>query len=359
MDEINLINFKQKNEMQVINTALSSYGLSGSVFHAPFLIVNPGFKVTKVLERSKENSKAKLPDAQIVRNYQEILEDKDLQLVVVNTPNDLHYEMTKQALLHNKHVLVEKPFTIDVEEADELIELATKRNLIITVYQNRRLDSDFKTIQKIVKENALGKLKTFDSQMLRWKPEIGNKAWKIDDRNGAGLLYDLGSHLIDQALVLFGMPNAIFADLRTLRPNAVADDYFELLLYYKGLKVSLRSSLLANVAGHRFIIQGENANCTKFGDDSQEDLLMKGELPTGKNWGKEEGGIWANIQSEGESYSYPSLPGNYMVFFDNLYAAIVENAELLVKPKEARDVIKIIKMAQLSFKEKGIVKVTA
>ncbi|NJO88003.1 MAG: Gfo/Idh/MocA family oxidoreductase, partial [Chloroflexia bacterium] len=139
--------------MRQINTALCSFGLSGLVFHAPFLIVNPGFKVTKVLERSKENSKAKLPEAQIVKSYDEILSDENIELVVVNTPNELHFEMAKQALLCNKHVLLEKPFTNEVEEADELIQLAKERNLILTAYQIRRFDGDFKTIQKFIAEN--------------------------------------------------------------------------------------------------------------------------------------------------------------------------------------------------------------
>ncbi len=343
--------------MQQINTALCSFGLSGLVFHAPFLIVNPGFKVTKVLERSKENSRAKLPDAQIVRSYDEILNDKSIELVVVNTPNELHFEMAKQALLHNKHVLIEKPFTSEVEEADELIKLAKERRLVLTAYHNRRLDSDFRTIRKIINENILGELKVFDSQIFRWKPEVGNKAWKTDNRAGAGLLYDLGSHLIDQALVLFGMPKAVFADIRTLRPRAIADDYFELILYYESLKVNLKSSLLSNVPGHRFIIQGEKGNCTKFGDDVQENLLMKGELPSGKNWGKEDGSQWAAISLENESYSYPSLSGNYMALFDNLYDALTKSAELLVKPEEARNVIKIIKLGQQSQHERRIIDV--
>jgi scyllo-inositol 2-dehydrogenase (NADP+) len=343
--------------MQQINTAICSFGLSGSVFHAPFLLVNPGFKVTKVLERSKENSKAMLPEAQIVRSYQDIVDDKDIELVVVNTPNELHFEMAKLALLNNKHVLIEKPFTIEVDEAEKLIQLAKEKKLVLTVYQNRRLDSDFKTITKIISEDLLGKIKVFDSQIFRWKPGVGNKAWKTDDRPGAGLLYDLGSHLIDQALVLFGMPNAVFADIRLLRPKAIADDYFELILYYHGLKVNLKASLLANDPGHRFVIQGEKGNCTKFGDDVQEKQLMNGELPVGKNWGKEEGRMWATITFDGGSYSHPSLPGDYMQFFDNLHLAITEDAELLVKPEEARNVIKVIKLAMQSQQEQRVIKI--
>lgn len=341
--------------MHQIKTALTSYGLSGSVFLAPFLVVNPGFKITKVLERSKENSKAKLPDAEIVRRYDEILEDKELELVIVNTPNELHYKMAKQALLKNKHVLVEKPFTIEVDEANEIIQLAKERGLKLTTCHNRRLDSGFLTIKKIIGEGLLGKIKVFDSQILRWKPKIGNKAWKTDGRKGAGLLYDLGSHLIDQALFLFGMPRAVFADIRTLRKNAIANDYFELLLYYEDLKVCLKSSLFANVPGHRFMIQGEKGNLTKNGNDRQEECLMKGEVPLGEDWGKEDDINRALITTENDNCLYPSLSGNYMIFFNNLYDAISKNVPLLVNPEEARDVIKIIKIAMQSHAERRVI----
>lgn len=344
-----------KKMKQQINTAVASYGMSGEIFHVPFLLFNPGFKITKVLERTKENSKAKLPDAQIVRSYQDILNDGDVNLVVVNTPNYLHYEMAKQALLAGKHVLVEKPFTIKVDEAKELIELAKKQNLVLTVYQNRRLDGDFKTVQKILKENVLGNIKLFDSQILRWKPELGGKQWKIGANEGGGLLYDLGSHLIDQALTLFGLPTSVFADLGILRQGAVVDDYFELLLFYDNFKVTLKSSLLANDQGHRFMIQGDKAAFTKYGNDPQEEQLSSGEALSSKNWGKEDKSTWGLIHSATESYSYKSLDGSYMDFFENLHAAITKGGELLVKPEEAMQVIKIIELANQSFKEKRVI----
>ena len=203
----------------------------------------------------------------------------------------------------------------------------------------------------------LGDIKVFDSQMLRWKPDKGEKKWKTGRFDGAGLLYDLGSHLIDQALALFGMPKAVFADIRVLRPGVMADDYFELILYYNTLKVNLRSSLLANDPGHRFIVQGDKACCIKFGIDSQEALLQKGQMPEGKNWGKEDGSIWATIQSETENYSYPSVTGSYMEYFDNLYSVIRCNSDLIVKPEEARDVIKIIEIAQQSQQQRRIIDV--
>ncbi|MDF1548955.1 MAG: Gfo/Idh/MocA family oxidoreductase [Bacteroidales bacterium] len=342
---------------QQIRTGLCSFGLSGKIFHVPFLQSNPGFKITKVLERTKENSKTILPEAKIAKDFKELLDDQDLDLLIVNTPNHLHYPMAKEALLSGKHVLVEKPFTVLVEEGKELITLANDKKLVLTVYQNRRLDSDFKTVKKILSENILGKVKLFESQIFRWKPDLGNKLWKINANKGAGLLYDLGSHLIDQALVLFGMPNSLFADLRKLRKGAEVDDYFELQLFYNEFKVTLKSSLLASDPGHRFIIQGDKACYTKFGNDPQEEDLMGGAIPSTKNWGMEDEFLWGIVHAEQDSFSYPSLNGSYPEFFENLYHAIVDREPLIVKPEEALDVIRIIELANISFSEKRMVEV--
>lgn len=352
---INLIIFMKKNMKKQINTALCSFGLSGKTFHVPFFQSNPGFKITKVLERTKEISKSILPAAQIVKNFGELLDDEDLELVIVNTPNHLHYQMTKDALLSGKHVVVEKPFTTSVEEGLDLMAIAKEKNLILTVYHNRRLDSDFKTVKKILSENVLGEIKLFESQLYRWKPDLGNKLWKINANKGAGLLYDLGSHLIDQALVLFGMPNSLFADLRKLRKGAEVDDYFELQLFYNELKVTLKSSLLASDPGHRFIIQGDKACFTKFGNDPQEEDLMGGAIPSIKNWGMEDEFLWGIVHTEQDSFSYPSLNGSYPEFFENLYHAVVDREPLIVKPEEALDVIRIIELANISFSEKRMV----
>jgi len=335
-----------------LNTAITSYGMSGAIFHAPFLLCNPHFKITKILERNKQLSKERIPEAVIVKSFDEIINDPEIDLVVVNTPNELHFPMSKSALENGKHVIVEKPFVNTVEEGGELIELAKKNGLVLAVYQSKRTEGDFKTVKKILEEKILGELKIFESQVLRWKPDLGPKKWKVENHPGAGLLYDLGSHLIDQTLALFGMPKSVWADLRMIRENAVVDDYFEVQFDYLKFKVNLKSSLLARDEGFRFVVHGNKGSFTKYGSDNQERLLMKGILPNTKDWGKEDELYWGTIQTVADMFTLPTIIGSYQHFFENVYQAIVNGTELLIKPEEALNVIRIIEIARQSFIEK-------
>jgi len=343
------------NYNRPLNTAITSYGMSGAIFHAPFLLCNPHFRVTKILERNKQLSKEKIPQATIVKTFEDIINDKEIDLVVVNTPNELHFPMCKESLLSGKHVIVEKPFVNTVEEGEELIELAKKKKLILAVYQSKRTEGDFKTLKKILDEKILGELKILESQVLRWKPDLGPKKWKVEIRPGAGLLYDLGSHLIDQALNLFGLPISIWTDLRQLRENAVVDDYFEVHMDYTKFKVILKSNLLAKDESFRFIAHGSKGSYTKYGCDEQESKLMKGLLPNIKDWGKEEEQNWGIVHSNEGKYKYPTIEGSYADIFENIYQAIANKSELLVKPEEALEVIRVIEIAKKSFEEKRTV----
>ncbi len=340
------------NPNKILKTAITSYGMSGAIFHAPFLLCNPHFRITKILERNKQLSKERIPEATIVKSFDKIINDPEIDLVVVNTPNELHFTMCKASLENGKHVIVEKPFVNTVEEGEELIDLAKKKGLILAVYQSKRTEGDYKTVRKILDEKILGDLKIFESQVLRWKPDLGPKKWKVEDHPGAGLLYDLGSHLIDQALALFGMPKTVWADLRILRENAMVDDYFEVQLDYINFKVNLKSSLLAKDEGFRFIIQGNKGTFTKYGSDIQESLLMKGILPNTKGWGKEDEQYWGTIHTPEEIFTLPTIVGSYQEFFENVYQSIVNGADLLIKPEEALNVIRIIEIARQSFNEK-------
>lgn len=343
------------NKDKVLNTAITSFGMSGVVFHVPFLMCNPHFKITKVLERSKELSKGKISGSTIVKTFDEIIHDKEIDLVVVNTPNELHYSMSKESLLHGKHVLVEKPFTNTIAEAKELIELSGEKGLVLSVYQSKRTEGDFKTMKKILEDKILGNINVFESQAMRWKPELGHKKWKVEKRPGAGILYDLGSHLIDQALTLFGMPVSLWADLKQIRPGAVVNDYFDLHLHYDSFKVILRSSMLARNEGFRFTAHGDKGTYIKYGNDNQESLLMKGQLPNQNNWGTEDEKYWGSITNSESTYKYPTLTGSYQELFENTYQAIVNKAELIIKPEEAMNVIKIIELANQSFAQKKII----
>ncbi len=218
-------------ENKIIKTGLIGFGTGGEFFHAPFIHALPEFELTAIVERTKEKSKDRYPNARIVRTPEELLAIEALELIVITTPNDTHFDLAKKSLEAGKHVVVDKPFTVTSEEAEELISLSRKHKKIITVYHNRRFHSDFKTLQSLLAKGVLGEIKEYQACFDRYRPELRPTAWKEAERPGAGILYDLGAHLIDQALVLFGQPLALSAELKTERPGAKATDFFEVILH--------------------------------------------------------------------------------------------------------------------------------
>lgn len=337
---------------KIINTALTSFGMSGQVFHAPFLLNNPHFKITKILERTKSISADKVPDAKIIRTFREILNDSEIDLVVINTPNYLHFEMAKQALLYGKHVVVEKPFTNNVDEGKMLLEIAKGRGLVLSVYHNRRFDNGHKTVKEILDRKLLGNLKIFEAHFDRFRPEIGSKKWKEEEYPGAGLLYDLGSHLIDEALVLFGMPKSIYADLQIQRKNGQVVDYFDIKLSYDSFTAELKAGMLMKEPGPKYVLHGDKGSYIKYGNDPQEEQLMNGIFPDNENYGIEEKSNWGILNNEDGRGAYQTLPGTYQDFYENIYHVISNGKELLIKPEEALDVIYLIEKVLQSDKEK-------
>jgi predicted dehydrogenase len=341
----------------MINAAICSYGMSGKVFHGPLLQAHSGFKISKILERKRNDSAKNHPQASIVRDYNAILEDRGIELVVVNTPDHLHFHMCKEALLAGKHVVVEKPFTLRTSEAQQLIRLARERGCILTVFQNRRWDGDFLTVKEIISSGRLGRLVDFESHFDRYRNYIV-KSWK-DQSHGTGTLYNLGSHLIDQALQLFGMPERLYCDSRRLRKGAVTDDSYDLFLYYTDHKCLLRSSYLVKEPGPRFILHGTEGSYLKWGVDPQEEDLSAGKAPDSEGWGEEAettcGKINTTYQGKPLEGLHPTIPGNYLAFYDNVYQAIRDNKPLQVKPVQARNVIRIIEAAYKSSREAQVV----
>ena len=333
--------------MNPIITAISSYGMSGLVFHGPLLEVHPGFKINKILERNRNDSDGKHPGAQLVRDYQEIIDDPDIELVVVNTPDHLHVDMATRALEAGKHVVVEKPFTLKVSEAEKLMELADKQGVILSVYHNRRWDGVYLTVQEVIRSGKLGRLVDFEVHFDRFRNYV-KESWK-DQANGTGTLYNLGSHLVDQALNLFGMPDRLFCDTRMLRDGALTDDSYDLWLHYPGFKCMLRSSYLVREAGPSFMLHGTEGSFLAWGSDPQERDLKAGKVPGTEGWGLDPSFSHAKIHTDfnGEHLEgdYPLLPGNYMEYYDNVHDAIREGAPLIVTPAQARDVIRIIEAA--------------
>lgn len=339
-----------------IRVGLASFGMSGKVFHAPLLSANGHFQLRKILERTTTKSKEFYPDAEIVRSYEALVDDANIDLIVVNTPDHLHFEMTKTALEKGKHVVVEKPFTLKSEEAEKLITLAKKEEKLLTVYQNRRWDGDFLTARKVVESKMLGRLVEFESHYDRYRNFIQENTWKEEEGLGTGILYNLGAHMIDQALVLFGMPKSITAHLGITRTGGRVIDNFDLRMEYEELKVLIRSGYLVREAGPRYSLHGTLGSFVKYGIDPQEDMLKAGFTPYGDDWGKESEDDWGFVNTENNGLhiegQIETIAGNYPEFYANVAAAIKEGEPLAVKPEEAMQVIKIIELAMQSHQEK-------
>lgn len=340
---------------KIVQTALASFGMSGMVFHGPSLKTNTNFNLHSILERTKNLSVKNYPDAKIVRSFEELINQDEIDLVIVNVPDKYHYDMCKQALEAGKHVIVEKPFTQTVEHADELIQLAKEKGLILSVYQNRRWDGDFLTVKKVLETGMLGRLVEFESHFDRYRNFIQEGTWKEAGDERHGVLFNLGSHMVDQILVLFGMPKAITARLDIVRDGGKVSDYYDIRMQYDQVSVILKSSYLVREPGPRFSLYGTLGTFHKWGIDPQEEALKEGRLPNEGNWGTEPETDWGMINTEWDGLNFKgnieTIPGNYNFFYDNIYDAIVNGKELLVKPEESRDVIKVLDCCLQSNKE--------
>jgi predicted dehydrogenase len=342
-----------------IKTALCSFGMSGLVFHSPFLSINPGFNFYAVWERTKNEAQKKFPNVITYRSLDEMLSDELVELVIVNTPNYTHFEYAQKALQAGKHVIVEKPFTVTVKEAQQLIELAKKKNKILSVYQNRRYDSDYKTIKKVLDKKLLGAVVEAEFHFDRYREDLSPKQHKEIPGPGTGVLYDLGAHLIDQALQLFGWPAKLFADIRIIRPVSKVDDYFEVLLYYPNLRVRLKASYSVREALPGYIIHGLKGSFIKPKTDVQEALLQAGNIPGGPDWGTEpeteKGLLHTEINGVEERKYIDSEQGNYDDYYSGIYEAIRNNKPVPVTAEEGMNVIRVIEAAFESSKAQKVV----
>lgn len=349
----------------IIRTGIIGYGLSGRVFHAPFIDVVEGYELTKISTSKPENVKLieeRYPVTAVVPNGKGIIEDPEIDLVIVTSPNTEHFRWAREALIAGKHVVVEKPFTVNVAEADELIEIAQRQGKILTVYHNRRFTSDTKTVRKILESGILGEIVDYESHFDRYRPNPRpGGAWREDPLPGSGIFYDLGSHLIDQALWFFGMPLAVTADIDSQRPWAKADDHFDVRLHYPSFTATLKSGMLCKIPGPTYLIHGRNGSFVKYGLDVQEATLDAGAVPQGKDWGREPESIWGNICVDCKEVKIEgkveSEQGDYRDYFINLRDAINGKTKIAVKPEEARNVIQIIQLALQSNREKRTISI--
>lgn len=340
--------------MKKIKTALLSYGMSGKVFHAPFLALHEGFELAGSWERSKKLLQEDYPNTRSYASIEELLQDATIDLVIVNTPVETHFEYAKQALLADKNVLVEKAFTTTVAEAEELKALAKKQNKKLTVFQNRRWDSDFKTVKQILDRDILGEIVEAEIHFDRYNPNLSPKTHKETANAGAGILKDLGPHIIDQALNLFGFPEALYADIRVTREHSLVDDYFDILLYYPRFRLRLKAGFFVREALPSYIFHGKKGSFLKSRGDVQEDELKLGKKPSLDHWGIEPdykaGLLHTEINSVVIREIVPTLPGNYFEFFDRLYDAIVNNAE---EPVTAQDGVNVMRIIEAALESNG------
>ncbi|WP_089964566.1 oxidoreductase [Lihuaxuella thermophila] len=342
--------------MNSIKIGLIGFGFSGATFHAPVIQAVRDLKIHTVVSSQPDKVKRQLPEATVVSSVDELLRDPEIELVVITTPNETHFPFAKAALQAKKHVVVEKPFVIHVEEADELIRLAEKQGCLLSVYHNRRWDNDFLTIQSCIESGLLGEIHTYEAHFDRYRPEVRNR-WREQNLPGSGILYDLGSHLIDQALQLFGLPHSVTADLMEQRPGAQTTDYFHLVLGYGGgRRVILHSGSMVKNPGPRYQVHGTKGSFIKYGMDSQEESLKRGAKPGDPGWGEDfpeqYGTITTSVNGLELTGTIQTLRGSYETYYHKMAAAIRERAPLPVTAQEARETIRIIQAAIQSHNEK-------
>ncbi|WP_348812108.1 Gfo/Idh/MocA family oxidoreductase [Flavobacterium maritimum] len=346
--------------MQKIKTALLSYGMSGKVFHAPFIAIHPGFELLGSWERSKKLIQEDYPSVKSYASLEELLED-DVDLVVVNTPVETHYEYAKKVLLAGKCAIVEKAFTTTVAQAQELADLAKEKGLKLSVFQNRRWDSDFKTVKKVVSEKVLGDIVEAEFHFDRYNPNLSPKQHKETANSGAGILKDLGPHLIDQALFLFGLPQSVFADIRITRAHSLVDDYIDILLYYPELRVRLKAGFFVREAIPSFVVHGKKGSFLKPRGDVQEDDLKLGKKPNLDTWGTEsdslQGILHTEVNNDIFKANLQTLQGNYYDFFEGVYQSVVNNKPEPVTAQDGAHVMQIIEAAIQSSAKKTVIKI--
>lgn len=337
----------------VLKVGIIGFGYASQTFHAPLLMASPQLELVAVSSSDASKVNSMLPQVKRYATAQAMLEDSDIELVVIPTPNETHYPLAKMALAAGKHVVVDKPFTLSSIEAKQLIDQASQANLLLSVFHNRRWDADFLTIKQLLEQNTLGRVVHLESHFDRFRPQVRQR-WRESDQIGAGLWYDLGSHLLDQSLQLFGMPESIYLDTDMQRDAATATDWFHAILQYPTLRVILHASALVASTGPRWIVHGTKGSYSKFGLDIQEEQLKTG-VPIGsETWGIDpQKGQLCLAHGEWLGHSErTTLAGRYEAYYPGIYNAIRKGTPAPVTAQEALQVMELIE-AGLKSAEKG------
>ncbi|NRR33599.1 oxidoreductase [Oxalobacteraceae bacterium] len=340
------------SDARPVRVGLIGHGYAGATFHVPLIMSCAGMQLVRIATSAPE--KVALPGVDTIAAASELINAADIDLVVIASTNTTHYDLARQALLAGKHVVVEKPFTVTAAEGDELVQLADRLGLVLSVFHNRRWDSDFLTVKHCIDAGLLGEVHTYHAHFNRFRPLVRQR-WREQDFPGSGALYDLGSHLIDQALVLFGLPQAIRANVANQRGGEQAPDYFHLLLDYGIRKVVLTSSALVRQPGPRFQVHGTLGSFIKSGIDSQEDALKQGRRPGSAGWGEEQpvsdGRLLTQRNGLPIKASVPGIPGDYLAYYQGVRDAIRGAGPVPVPGRDGLNVIRVIECAMRSHRE--------
>lgn len=327
----------------MINVGMVGFGLSGRYLQAPFFQLNPNFNL-KAIVTSQSIPEALFPSTIQSASFDELLTDKSLDLIAICSPSNTHFDYAKRSLLEGKHVLIEKPITATLAEAKELYDLAKEVKKVLYVYQNRRFDGDFMTIKSVIESGLLGEIISYEAHFDRYKPILNPKRWKEEIAPANGILYDLGSHLIDQAIYIFGIPESYSGEVFTQREGSAIDDAFDLKLNFKNIKVYLKSSLMVKHEGPRYIIHGTKGSYIKYGLDVQENHLVSGFWPNNPGFGVEnvKGFLKTSFNGLELESQIETFAGNWGLLFENLAQVILTNELQIVKPEEILAQISLI-----------------
>ena len=345
----------------MVRVGLIGFGLAGQAFHAPVIRGVQGTELACIVERRSTRAQEKYPDVRVARTLEGLLADKTIQLCVIATPNDSHFDLARACLLAGRDVVVDKPFAPTLRQSEELVRLAAERGRLITVYQDRRWDGDFQTVKRIVESGKLGTVVEYECRFDRFRLEPKANAWRERaDQPAAGVLFDLGPHVLDQALVLFGEPRAVTASAFCERETSQVDDSFDVCLEYPTLRAIGKARIIAFTPGPHFLIHGTKGSFVKYGMDPQEARLRGESLPQGTDWGAEWGEeaeeLWGTLSLVGEpGAKVKTERGNYRGFYANVRDAIEKKAALDVTPEQALRTMRAVMLAHKSSRERRTV----
>ena len=328
-----------------LNVALLGYGYVGRTFHAPLIEATPGLRLVAVGSSDASKVHADRPDV-AVASADDVLARADVDLVVIATPNETHHPLACRALEAGRHVVVDKPFTITLAEAIDLARRAAERRLLLSVFHNLRWNADFLTLRALIESGRLGHVRFLESHFDRYRPMVRPR-WREQPGPGSGIWYDLGSHLLDQALQLFGRPRAIYADLAMQRDGAVAVDYFHVLLRYETRRVVLHGSNLVAGGSPRFVLHGDAASYVKYGLDPQEEALRRGERPGAAGWGRDvqDGTLYVPSEPATQTEPVPTQRGDWRLYYARIAEAASGAGANPVPPEQAIDVMELLELA--------------